>query len=79
MIASFVPRAFGPAIGIADADRVEANAKAQAAIPINESRFMFPPRIAIIAAKEEVLSSSSSSDFGAHSLAVSSRVRHPLG
>jgi hypothetical protein len=34
------PRALGVAAGIADADRVGANEKAQAANPINKSRFM---------------------------------------
>jgi hypothetical protein len=32
--------AFGWAIGIADADRIGASAKVQAANPINKSRFM---------------------------------------
>jgi hypothetical protein len=40
--------AFGFAPGIADADRVGASTKAQAANPINKSRFMvFPPWIAL--------------------------------
>jgi hypothetical protein len=34
---SLTPKAFGVATGIADADRVGANAKAQAANPINKS------------------------------------------
>ncbi len=40
---SEAPSAFGVAAGIADAERVGANAKAQAANPINKRRFMFPP------------------------------------
>jgi len=38
--ASELAKAFGVATGIADADRVGASAKAQAANPINKSRFM---------------------------------------
>jgi hypothetical protein len=42
--------AFGVALGIADADRIGASAKALAAIPINKSRFMrCVPWIALIA------------------------------
>jgi hypothetical protein len=37
---SELPRAFGVATGIADADSIGTNAKAQAANPINKSRFM---------------------------------------
>ena len=41
MIESLVPIiAFGFALGIADAERVGASAKVQAANPINKSRFM---------------------------------------
>ena len=41
MIESLVPiSAFGFALGIADAERIGANAKVQAANPINRSRFM---------------------------------------
>jgi hypothetical protein len=41
MIEVSVPiSAFGFALGIADADRIEASAKMQAANPINKSRFM---------------------------------------
>ena len=41
MIEVSVPiSAFGVALGIADADRIGASAKALAAIPINKSRFM---------------------------------------
>jgi hypothetical protein len=38
--ASEPPSALGVATGIADADRVGTSAKAQAANPINKSRFM---------------------------------------
>jgi hypothetical protein len=40
VVPSEPPRALGVAAGIADADRVGASAKAQAAKPINKSRFM---------------------------------------
>jgi hypothetical protein len=35
--------ALGFALGIAEADKAGASAKAHAANPINKSRFMFPP------------------------------------
>jgi hypothetical protein len=57
--------ALGLAPGIADAERVGASAKAQAANPVNKSRFMvvFSPWIAL-RDKEESFGASKSSIFG---------------
>jgi hypothetical protein len=60
------PSVFGVAAGIADADRVGASAKAQAANPINKSRFILvsPPLDSRYRDKEESFGASLQFHFG---------------